>query len=38
MYFEDEYRPANEESQSHSLQDDYLAALCVAMMFSHIGA
>ena len=37
MYFENEYKFANEE-QSNSLQDDYLAALGVAMMMSQLCA
>ena len=37
MYFEDDYKFAN-ENENNSLQDDCLAALGVAMMFSQLGA
>ena len=37
MYFEDEYKFANDE-QSNSLQDDCLAAYGLAMMFSQLSA
>ena len=37
MYLDEEYKSANSDNDK-SLQDDYLAALCVAMMFTHIGA
>ena len=38
MEFVEDYRFENDENKAHSLQDDYLAALGVAMMFSHYGA
>ena len=37
MYFEEDYKSANYE-ESNSLQNDCLAALGVAMMFSQLGA
>ena len=37
MYFDEEYNAAK-ESEDKRLQDDYLAALCVAMMFGQMSA
>lgn len=37
MYFEDDYKFAN-ENESTNLQDDCLAALGVAMMMSQLSA
>ena len=38
MYFEDDYKFVNDENSSNSLQDDCLAAMGVAMMFSQLNA
>ena len=37
MKFVKEYDLANDKKEGHSLQDDFLAALGVALMFSKYG-
>ena len=37
MEIVEEYSFVNDDNKGHSLQDDYLAALGVAMMFSKYG-
>lgn len=38
MYFEENYKVANDGNTVQSLQDDCLAAFGVAMMLSQLGA